>query len=117
MSKQIPKRVRADLRERAQECCEICGAPHATNAHHRRNQSQGGLDVLSNLMLACGSGTTGCHGKITANPDWAAEMGYTVKGKVIEPADVEVWRFDITQGVRVLVKLTDDGEIIPQAAA
>lgn len=117
VSRRIPAGVRICLHQRAQDCCEICGVWGATNAHHRRNQSQGGEDVLSNLMLACGSGTTGCHGKITANPDWAVEMGYTVKGKVIAPADVEVWRFDITQGVRVLVKLTDDGDVILQDAA
>lgn len=107
----VSVKTRRELHDRAHDCCEVCGAPGATNAHHRRNQSQGGQDVLSHLMLACGSGTTGCHGKITENPDWAEELGYTVKGTVIAPADVPVWRFDRARGELVLVLLADDGGI------
>lgn len=55
---------------RSQEWCPICGAP-ATNCHHIAGR--GGLTVtvsgkpvrlLSPLMAVCGSGTTGCHGRI-----------------------------------------------------
>lgn len=74
----IPKKVREALKDRAFRSCEVCGRYGATNAHHRKNRSQGGQDVLSNLMLLCGSGTTLCHGLITGSPRWAAEQGYTV---------------------------------------
>lgn len=85
----IPARIRAALRDRADGCCELCHRP-ATNAHHRRNRSQGGRDVLSNLLLVCGSGTTGCHGDITHLPKWATEFGYTIQGTTSEPWEVPV---------------------------
>lgn len=78
----MPKKVREALRERSSGdpdigLCELCGKP-ANNAHHRKNRSQGGRDVLSNLLLLCGSGTTGCHGWITNYPRTSAERGWTV---------------------------------------
>lgn len=75
----IPPKVRAALKERAGGCCEVCGAAKATNAHHRKNRSQGGPHALSNLLLLCGSGTTGCHGAVTMNPHWACGRGLSVK--------------------------------------
>lgn len=107
--------TRADLHERAHDCCEMCGLHGATNAHHRRNQSQGGHDRLSNLLLLCGSGTTGCHGFVTTEPAIAKRMGWTVR-PISEPADIPVWRFDRTLGYRVLVKLDDEGNIHQEAA-
>lgn len=101
----IPSPVRAALRERAGDCCEICGV-RANNAHHRRNKSQGGRDTLANLMLLCGSGTTGCHGNVTMNPKWAAESGYTIRGTVDEPETVPV----LIRGERCI--LEDDGSVV-----
>lgn len=90
----IPKKIRDALKARASiddyPCCEICGRAGANNAHHRRNQSQQGGDVLSNLILCCGSGVTGCHGRITHEPEWAESLGYTIKGTQADPAEVEV---------------------------
>jgi 5-methylcytosine-specific restriction endonuclease McrA len=74
----IPPRVRTALRQRAADCCEICGTP-ANNAHHRKNRSQGGEDLLSNLLLLCGSGTTGCHGWVTEHPAAAYVHGWSVR--------------------------------------
>lgn len=102
----IPAKIRAALHERAGSRCEICSKP-ANNAHHRRNQSQGGPDVLSNLMLLCGSGTTGCHGRVTMHPKWAADNGYTIRGRVASPESVPVW----IRGERC--QLADDGTVTP----
>jgi hypothetical protein len=81
MTVPLPQAVRAKLNERADRLCEVrlpgCYI-NANNAHHRKNQSQGGLDVLSNLLLACGSGTTGCHGWITEHPGEAKRRGLSV---------------------------------------
>jgi 5-methylcytosine-specific restriction endonuclease McrA len=74
----IPARVRTALQERANDCCEICGEL-ANNAHHRKNRSQGGEDLLSNLLLLCGSGTTGCHGWVTAHPAASYVHGWSVR--------------------------------------
>lgn len=49
------------------------------NYHHRINRSQGGVYTPSSALWLCGSGTTGCHGWITDNPEVAVEKGWSVK--------------------------------------
>lgn len=90
----ISAKTRAMLRERSSGddqigMCEICGMS-ANNAHHRKNRSQGGPDALSNLILLCGSGVTGCHGHITHFPTTAATYGWTVKSYE-DPTTVRVF--------------------------
>ena len=101
----IPKKVREALKERAGDCCEICNAP-ANNAHHRKNRSQGGQDVLSNLLLLCGSGTTGCHGWVTNHPRTSMERGWSVPSWR-DPAETPV-----TVYCTRLVLLSDDGSVV-----
>ena len=93
-------------------CCEVCGQHGATNAHHRVNASQGGRGTLGNLLLVCGSGTTGCHGRITTNPTWAKSQGYTVH-PASEPCDVPVMRWSRYTGAHELVLVDDQGSITP----
>jgi hypothetical protein len=51
----------------------------ATNYQHRINRSQlGGYSAGSGLAV-CGSGTTGCHGRITEHPAEAYRKGWSVK--------------------------------------
>jgi hypothetical protein len=107
----IPAKVRSALRERAGGCCELCGDPSANNAHHRRNQSRGGQDVLSNLLLLCGSGTTDDHGWVTQHPEAAGLLGQTIKDTLLSPLAVPVWlytRTDLRDNLQVW--LTDDGD-------
>lgn len=108
----ITAATRSALKERAMHCCEVCGHHGATNAHHRVNQSQRGRDTLGNLMLLCGSGTTGCHGRITTNPKWARVCGYTVPS-TFEPCDVPVLRWSRFTGRLETVLLDDRGGINP----
>ena len=61
----------------------------ATNRHHRQNRSQGGTNELVNILHLCGSGTTGCHGFVTNNPNVAEANGWTVRSH-IDPATVPV---------------------------
>jgi hypothetical protein len=104
----VGERTRSRLYERAHGCCESCGQYGATNAHHRQNRSQGGPDTLSNLLLLCGSGTTGCHGYITQSPEMAQVRGYTVRSGE-NPADVPVQRWDRERGYAAWVLLDNDG--------
>jgi len=46
--------------------------------HHRRLKRQGGTSELDNLVLACGSGTSGCHGWIHRNPQRSRTLGWLV---------------------------------------
>jgi hypothetical protein len=43
-----------------------------------------------NLVTLCGSGTTGCHGQVEANPAWAKAHGWSVAWWD-NPATVPVW--------------------------
>jgi hypothetical protein len=54
-----------------------CGQ-RAVNVHHRLNRSQGGVWCPSNALHLDGSGTTGCHGRIGANPEWAYAEGLLI---------------------------------------
>ena len=108
----VSTETRAQLHERAHGCCEICGDWGANNAHHRLNQSQGGPDTLGNLMLLCGSGTTGCHGYVTEHPQDAIDNGWTIPSWIRHPPSaVKVLRFDRMIGAKSVVLLTDDGFI------
>jgi hypothetical protein len=107
----IPKKMRDKLKERASYCCELCGEPSANNAHHRRNQSQGGQDVLSNLLWLCGDGCRGCHGAIGADIDAAKLLGHTIQGTRTVPLAVAVTLYtntDLRDNLEVY--LTDDGD-------
>ncbi|MET0887684.1 MAG: HNH endonuclease signature motif containing protein [Mycetocola sp.] len=87
---------------------------HGINHDHRKNRSQGGRTVASNLGLLCGSGTTGCHGWKTQNPAEATEQGYSVP-MGIEPADWPARRwFSANHGVleQGWALYTDDGDVI-----
>jgi len=71
---------RALVRARSDRICEVCGSQPAHNVHHRKNRSQGGTWAASNLLDVCGSGTTGCHGRITDDHDGTAHRnGWTCK--------------------------------------
>jgi hypothetical protein len=51
----------------------------AMNRHHRLRRSQGGGDEKANTMDVCGSGTTGCHGAIHANPAESYAKGWLIR--------------------------------------
>lgn len=54
--------------------CERCGR-RATEWHHRKNRSQGGLWAASNGIHACSE----CHRWFTGNPDEACDWGWSVR--------------------------------------
>jgi 5-methylcytosine-specific restriction endonuclease McrA len=64
----IPKPVRSLVWDRAGDCCERCGKGLTRESdhslHHRVFRSRGGQDTVDNLVLLCGSGTTGCHEQV-----------------------------------------------------
>ena len=65
--------------ERDQQCAR-CGQGGA-NIHHRTLRSQAPKDAVhrvENLLLLCGTGTTGCHGWVHANPAESYDNGWLV---------------------------------------
>lgn len=105
----IPKRTVELVYSRAGYACERCGTNESRfwSIHHRRPRGMGGTkrsdtNTASNLILVCGSGTTGCHGWIESNRAEALGLGLLVH-QFISPLGAPV---TLTVG-RVL--LDDDG--------
>lgn len=70
--------------------CEGCGRPGCQNFAHRIARSGGGLWLPSNGLRLCGSGSTGCHGWATHNPDAAEGCGWRILSGE-HPLDVPAW--------------------------
>jgi len=97
------KTARALVYERSNRACEMCDRARATEAHHRKNRSQGGLWSPENLLHLCPA----CHRHIGMNPAAAREQGWAV-GRNFDPAEVPVWIAG-----RGRVYLTPDGGVTP----
>lgn len=86
---------------RAGGCCEACGAivgriPYSI--HHRQPRGMGGsrdpaANSPTNLLLLCGTGTTGCHGEAESNRTAARARGVLVP-RGTDPAAVPVLLHD-----------------------
>lgn len=97
--------------------CEVCGNPLAGvlgfSRHHRLPRRMGGssrpeLNTPANLILLCGSGTTGCHGRIESNREQAYAEGLLLHDGA-DPAAVPVLLHTIPGAFPALVYLTVDG--------
>lgn len=88
------RQARSRVIERSGGACEICGR-RATNIHHRKRRGMGGtrkqeINWPSNLLALCGSGMTGCHGKIESNITHAIEHGWIIPQGVAEAVNTPV---------------------------
>jgi hypothetical protein len=102
---QVPPKVRDLIVEREDQCCFRClGWAEGGSIHHRKLRSRGGRNDPSNLMLLCGSGTTGCHGWVHSNVLAATALGYMVESWE-EPRYKRTW----SQFMGRDVYLTDAG--------
>jgi hypothetical protein len=63
----------------------------AAGVHHRAKRSHGGRWHPANLVDACGSGTTGCHGWTEANPAVARELGWWLQTGDGDPLEVPAY--------------------------
>lgn len=89
---QPPVKVTAAVDQRDARSCVRCGVSLEVvsgSRHHRQRRRDGGHSV-ENLVLLCGSGTTGCHGWVHANPTRAIAVGLIVPTWVREIALVPV---------------------------
>lgn len=82
------------------------------NHHHRQLLSRGGEDWPSNIVTLSGSGTTGTHGWVHANPAEATRLGFMVPSWVADPAAVPIFLAD-SRGVQFWALLGDDGTTTP----
>lgn len=103
--------------ERAGGRCEVCrgplAGPQGFSRHHRHPRRMGGsrrpeLNTPANIILICGSGTTGCHGRIESNRTQAYADGLLLHDGQ-DPAAVPVLLACNVDGWPRLVLLTVDG--------
>lgn len=104
--------------ERAAGCCELCGVQlhdgtgwfRAHSFHHRRPRRQGGsrlavVNSPANILLLCGTGVTGCHGRVEKNRTDAYAHHWLLRaGEDPVTTPVDIGPFHVT------VFLTEDGE-------
>ena len=107
--------VRARVVERGKSTCQWCGhhvdvSTGDYSLQHRRARGMGGSSLAdtnlpSNLVLVCGSATTGCHGHIESHRGEAISRGFNAPQGTLRrpsvPAEIplmdwwhEWWRFD-----------------------
>ena len=107
--------VREVVIERSKGVCEVCGGSltkwDGMSVHHRKPRKMGGskdpaLWLPSNLLVVCGSGTSGCHGDIEHKRGYAKLNGWLLKSYE-DPAVTPVRLFI---GWRML---NEDGTISP----
>lgn len=77
----VPKAVSDLVDERDGYSCVRCGRSLRVTSgsrHHRQRRAVGGHSA-PNLILLCGSGSTGCHGWVHEHPREARAAGYIVR--------------------------------------
>lgn len=108
----VSKSTRLEVLTRAKYRCEKCGVSLSEtfyySLHHRTPRGMGGsrevrLNLPSNLVAICGSGTTGCHGWIESNRSVSEDEGWLVS-RYQEVAEVPLfisgvgWRYLTDEG-------------------
>jgi hypothetical protein len=109
----LPQGTVAAVHTRANRRCERCGTDWSDfwSMHHRRPRGMGGskrpeVNAASNILLLCGSGTTGCHGWVESNREEAYELGLLVhKWQMPVEVPVTLWHGTFL--------LDDDGGLQP----
>lgn len=77
------------------------------SAHHRLPRQMGGvgrkdsdaarlISAVTNCLILCGSGTTGCHGWIESRRAIAEDYGYIVRRGINPPAGIRIKKQDGT---------------------
>jgi hypothetical protein len=95
MSHVITARIQrgVDERDLVNDCMTGVYIGTGRNLHHRKLLSRGGEDTFANLVTLSGSGTTGTHGWVHANPEAATRIGFMVPSWAV-PAEVPIFLAD-----------------------
>lgn len=99
------------VRWRDRDQCRRCGA-QTWQIHHRKPRGMGGtrdplINGPSNLVLLCGTGTTGCHGWVETNRTEARLQGWLVS-QYADP------RYQPIDHEGRLAFLTEDGKAVSE---
>jgi hypothetical protein len=114
--KPVPSTVKYRVDQRDKQIDRSTGIwiGEGRNLHHRQLRSRGGGNVASNLITLSGSGTTGTHGYMHANPAIATHYGFIVPSWA-EPELVPI-RLATALGRHQWALLGDVGNVVPLTA-
>ena len=97
----VSKATRVLVLNRARYRCERCGVSlsesYHYSLHHRTPRGMGGsrdirLNLASNLVAICGSGTTDCHGWIESNRSVSEDDGWLVsRYQEVAEVPLQIW--------------------------
>ena len=96
-STDVPAKVRAAVLARDDHTCQRCGrylVHQPYSLQHRRPRGMGGAadpHTMANLVVLCGTATTGCHGDVESHRSRATRDGWLVPAGV-SPEEWPVWR-------------------------
>ena len=90
----VAPKTREAVYERDGHRCIRCGAPSPLTLQHRRARGMGGssdpsTNGTANLIVLCGSGTSGCHGWVESHPTEANLAGWRVAQRC-DPENIPV---------------------------
>lgn len=82
---------------RCERCFKQLHGVFGVSVHHRRPRMMGGsknekLHLPANLIVLCGSGTSGCHGWVESNRDKSRDHGYLIQK--VDSAEIIPFRDD-----------------------
>lgn len=86
----VPDDVRLAVLDRDGWRCVLCGQNligKVYSLHHRQGRSGPDPHRASNLVVLCGTGTTGCHGWVTEHPAEAYLNGWSVRRTGIQTTE------------------------------
>jgi len=120
MSTRAKPEIELAVMERDSHSCIVCGLPVAGtrgyhwSIHHRQPRGMGGtknrhINLPSNLVVVCGHGTYGCHGRIERERARSYDVGYLVRRPAM-PAREPILITNPTFPDGTWMWLTDDGE-------
>lgn len=78
----IPRKTKGLVFLRDNGQCIRCGYEGELNFHHRKLRRHAPKDEVhnpENVIMLCGSGTTGCHGWVHSNPRESYRLGWMVR--------------------------------------
>lgn len=97
----IPQELRTMALARAMYACDWCGEPlrdwPGYSCQHRRPRRAGGrvgAHTAANLVILCGSATTGCHFLMESRRVFAVSVGFLIPdGAAVPPPEATpIWR-------------------------
>lgn len=97
------------VKKRAAGLCEGCGEVDGQSWSHRIPKGVGGSWSASNGLWLCGTGTTGCHGRLEAARRAHRPLGWDVPRRAdTTTAEAVIWH----RGVRVRALLDNLGGLL-----